>query len=250
MICTSTPRIPRPRSMRREHTCRSSSWPVIRDSKANTSGTRCPPCPSGRSRGSSGRRRCGRDPDGTNVLYYSTPATIPLGCLAKVPPTGCVKTTNGESSAMCISRATSANPAGPFVDDSSSAFVCPLAQGGAIDPSVFVAPDGTPWLLWKSDGDCCNMPTDDLFPAALGRRALGGRSGPSADRGDPELGGESGRGAVDDRERQHLLALLLGQSLGNRQLRHRRGALCHRRRALYQTARPCLALVDGLRGTE
>ena len=60
---------------------------------------------------------------------------------------------------MCISRATSANPAGPFVDDSSSAFVCPVSKGGAIDPSVFVAADGTPWLLWKSDGDCCSLPT-------------------------------------------------------------------------------------------
>ena len=98
-------------------------------------------------------------PDGTYVMYYSTPATIPLGCLSKTLPTGCVKTTNGPSSAMCISRATSANPAGPFVDDSSSAFICPLTQGGAIDPSVFVASNGTPWLLWKSDGDCCNMPT-------------------------------------------------------------------------------------------
>ena len=98
-------------------------------------------------------------PDGTYVMYYSTPATIPLGCLSKTLPLGCVKTTNGPSSAMCISRATSANPAGPFTDDSSSAFVCPLAQGGAIDPSVFVAADGTPWLLWKSDGDCCNLPT-------------------------------------------------------------------------------------------
>ncbi len=98
-------------------------------------------------------------PDGAYVMYYSTPATIPLGCLSKFLPVGCVKTTNGPTSAMCISRATSANPAGPFVDDSSSAFVCPLSQGGAIDPSVFVASDGTPWLLWKSDGDCCNMPT-------------------------------------------------------------------------------------------
>ena len=98
-------------------------------------------------------------PDGTYVMYYSTPATIPLGCLSKTLPLGCVKTTNGPSSAMCISRATSTNPAGPFIDDSSSAFVCPLSQGGAIDPSVFVASDGTPWLLWKSDGDCCNMPT-------------------------------------------------------------------------------------------
>jgi hypothetical protein len=98
-------------------------------------------------------------PDGTYVMYYSTPATIPLGCLAKSPPAGCIKTNNGETSAMCISRATSSNPRGPFVDDSPSAFVCPVSQGGAIDPSVFVAPNGTSWLLWKSDGDCCNEPT-------------------------------------------------------------------------------------------
>jgi hypothetical protein len=98
-------------------------------------------------------------PDGTYVMYYSTPATIPLGCLARSPPSGCVTTTHGRSSAMCISRATSTSPAGPFVDDSASAFVCPVRKGGAIDPSVFVASDGTPWLLWKSDGDCCNLPT-------------------------------------------------------------------------------------------
>ena len=60
---------------------------------------------------------------------------------------------------MCISAATSTNPAGPYVDDSSSAFVCPVAQEGAIDPSIFIAHDGTPWLLWKSDGDCCRLPT-------------------------------------------------------------------------------------------
>jgi hypothetical protein len=98
-------------------------------------------------------------PDGTYVMYYSTPATIPLGCLARHPVRGCVTTTNGPSSAMCISRATSSSPAGPFVDDSSSAFVCPTSEGGAIDPSVFIGSDGTPWLLWKNDGDCCNLPT-------------------------------------------------------------------------------------------
>ncbi len=52
-------------------------------------------------------------PDGTYVLYYSTPATIPLGCLGKTPPTGCVHSINGPTSAMCISRATSTNPSGP-----------------------------------------------------------------------------------------------------------------------------------------
>jgi len=110
-------------------------------------------------------------PDGTYVMYYSTPATIPLGCLAPSPPYGCVTTTNGRSSAMCISRATSTSPEGPFVDDSSSAFVCPVSQGGAIDPSVFVASDGTPWLLWKSDGDCCNQPTS-IFSQQLSADGL------------------------------------------------------------------------------
>jgi Glycosyl hydrolases family 43 len=98
-------------------------------------------------------------PDGTYVMYYSTPATVPLGCLATPPTTGCVKTTHGETNAECISRATSSSPTGPFVDNSTSAFICPLDDGGAIDPSVFVASDGTPWLLWKSDGDCCDEAT-------------------------------------------------------------------------------------------
>jgi glycosyl hydrolase family 43/uncharacterized protein DUF732 len=98
-------------------------------------------------------------PDGNYVMYYSTPATVPLGCRATPPATGCIKTVQGETSAECISRASATNPAGPFVDNSTSAFVCPLAEGGAIDPSVFVASNGTPWLLWKSDGDCCDEAT-------------------------------------------------------------------------------------------
>jgi hypothetical protein len=98
-------------------------------------------------------------PDGTYVLYYSTPATIPLGCLATPPATGCVRTATGETAAACISRATATSPAGPFTDSSSSAFICPIDQGGAIDPSVFVSSNGTAYLLWKSDGDCCHKPT-------------------------------------------------------------------------------------------
>jgi hypothetical protein len=66
---------------------------------------------------------------------------------------------NGWTNAECISRATSSSPTGPFVDDSSSAFVCPLDEGGAIDPAVFVDSAGKPWLLWKSDGDCCDEST-------------------------------------------------------------------------------------------
>jgi hypothetical protein len=110
-------------------------------------------------------------PDGTYVMYYSTPATVPFVCLADPASAGCIHTANGPSSAMCISRATSTNPAGPFVDDSSSAFVCPIAEGGAIDPSIFIAADGTPWLLWKSDGDCCGLPTT-IYSQELGADGL------------------------------------------------------------------------------
>ncbi len=98
-------------------------------------------------------------PDGTFVMYYSTPATNPINCIYKVTNPGCTVTTNGPNTAMCVSRATSTSPSGPFVDDSSSPFICPYQQGGAIDPSIYIRSDGTPWLLWKSDGDCCNQPT-------------------------------------------------------------------------------------------
>ncbi len=78
-------------------------------------------------------------PDGRFVLYYATPSSP-------------------GSERMCISRALGSSPAGPFRDDSTGPFICPLAQGGAIDPSVFVD-DGVPYLLWKADGNCCKLPT-------------------------------------------------------------------------------------------
>lgn len=83
-------------------------------------------------------------PDGTFVLYYTTLDTA--------------------SGRQCISAATSADPAGPFQDSSTAPMVCPIDKGGAIDPSVVVAPAapgqaaGT-YLLWKSDGNCCALPT-------------------------------------------------------------------------------------------
>jgi len=82
-------------------------------------------------------------PDGTFVMYYATPAPSPA---------------DGQPRRQCISRATSDSPAGPFTDDSRGPFICPLAQGGAIDPSVFVD-HGRPELLWKADGNCCGLPT-------------------------------------------------------------------------------------------
>ena len=153
-------------------------------------------------------------PDGTYVLYYATPATHPMNCVAKPTSYGCVETTHGPNTAMCISRATSTNPAGPFVDDSASPFVCPYAQGGAIDPSIYVRSDGTAWLLWKSDGDCLQRADVHLLPTALPRRTVDGRGTPRAHRRHAGLGGRPGRGTIDDQGGEHLLALLLGQSLG------------------------------------
>lgn len=74
---------------------------------------------------------------GTYHLYYA------------VDPTG--------STDECISVATAGQPQGPFSDTSSAPLECQNALGGSIDPSVFVAADGTPYLQWKSGGPGSSM---------------------------------------------------------------------------------------------
>ena len=56
------------------------------------------------------------------------------------------------SGVECISVATSSQPEGPFIDSSTAPLVCQPSLGGSIDPSSFVAADGTPYLQWKSGG--------------------------------------------------------------------------------------------------
>jgi beta-xylosidase len=51
---------------------------------------------------------------------------------------------------MCISISTSRRPWRGFVDRTRRPFICP-ANRGAIDPEFFRAPDGTRYLLWKSE---------------------------------------------------------------------------------------------------
>lgn len=60
-------------------------------------------------------------------------------------------TRDAASGRQCISRATSTQPQGPFVDTSTAPMVCQLDLGGSIDPSPFVDTNGTLWLVWKSD---------------------------------------------------------------------------------------------------
>lgn len=78
-------------------------------------------------------------PDGKYVLYYA-----------------------GRDQAVsheCIGHAVSTSPAGPFVDKSSAPFICQAAFGGDIDPAHFVDSNGTVYLMWKNDGNCCGETT-------------------------------------------------------------------------------------------
>ncbi len=68
-------------------------------------------------------------------------------------------TRHSASGRQCISAASADSPEGPFVDSSSEPLVCDLEHGGSIDPSPVVDRDGSLWLLWKSDGNCCGLPT-------------------------------------------------------------------------------------------
>jgi beta-xylosidase len=54
---------------------------------------------------------------------------------------------------QCIGAATAADATGPFVPASAEPLVCQAELGGSIDPHPFVDGDGTPYLLWKADGN-------------------------------------------------------------------------------------------------
>lgn len=64
-----------------------------------------------------------------------------------------------QSDRQCIGVATSTKPEGKFRDTRDSALVCQLSEGGSIDASPFRDSDGRLYLYWKSDGNCCNLPT-------------------------------------------------------------------------------------------
>ncbi len=61
--------------------------------------------------------------------------------------------------AQCITLARADHPEGPFVDSSSKPLVCQVDRGGSIDATSFVDADGSRYLIWKNDGNCCGLPT-------------------------------------------------------------------------------------------
>jgi arabinan endo-1,5-alpha-L-arabinosidase len=60
-----------------------------------------------------------------------------------------------DGGSQCIGVATSDNPEGPFLPVGDEPIVCQINLGGSIDPASFVDNDGTRYLLWKNDGNCC-----------------------------------------------------------------------------------------------
>ena len=63
------------------------------------------------------------------------------------------------SNRQCIGVAVSDAPQGPFRDQSDAPLICQVNEGGSIDASPFRDEDGTLYLYWKNDGNCCMRAT-------------------------------------------------------------------------------------------
>lgn len=63
------------------------------------------------------------------------------------------------SDRQCVGAAVASSPEGPFTDASERPLVCQADLGGSIDASPFRDTDGQRYLLWKNDGNCCNLNT-------------------------------------------------------------------------------------------
>ncbi|MGH2401170.1 MAG: glycoside hydrolase family 43 protein [Candidatus Limnocylindria bacterium] len=63
------------------------------------------------------------------------------------------------SGTQCITVAVADAPEGPFVDDSDAPLVCQADMGGTIDATPFRDTDGTLYLVYKNDGNCCGRIT-------------------------------------------------------------------------------------------
>lgn len=91
------------------------------------------------------------------LLYYTTPA------LEMPRPDGVPS--------QCIGVAVSETPEGPFEDRSDGPLACQPELGGSIDSTYFRDGDGTQYLIWKNDGNCCGIETrfyiSELSPDGL-----------------------------------------------------------------------------------
>jgi len=60
---------------------------------------------------------------------------------------------------QCLSVGVAEAPEGPFKDTSEEPLECQVDLGGSIDSSPFRDEDGSLWLVWKNDGNCCGKHT-------------------------------------------------------------------------------------------
>jgi beta-xylosidase len=77
--------------------------------------------------------------EGTYVLYYTANAA--------------------DLGKQCIGRAVATKPGGPYRDEMKKPLLCQVDEGGSIDAAPFRDEDGSLYLLWKNDGNCCGMDT-------------------------------------------------------------------------------------------
>ncbi|MFS0866616.1 glycoside hydrolase family 43 protein [Microbacterium sp. 179-B 1A2 NHS] len=63
------------------------------------------------------------------------------------------------SGRQCIGVAVAASLDDEFTPLGDEPLVCPVDAGGAIDAATFDDADGTRYLLWKTDGNCCAQDT-------------------------------------------------------------------------------------------
>lgn len=64
-----------------------------------------------------------------------------------------------ESMKQCIGLAVAESLDRPFRDPHDAPFICQTEEGGSIDASPFRDEDGTLYLYWKNDGNCCMQST-------------------------------------------------------------------------------------------
>ncbi|MDN3495312.1 glycoside hydrolase family 43 protein [Planococcus sp. APC 4015] len=81
------------------------------------------------------------------------------------------------SDRQCIGVATASVVTGPYEAQEGEPLICTLDEGGAIDPATFTDDDGSRYLLWKNDGNCCALDTwVQLTPLAADGLSLAGPS--------------------------------------------------------------------------
>jgi beta-xylosidase len=65
---------------------------------------------------------------------------------------------DNSSNKQCIGHAVASAPSGPFRDAAAKPLLCQTELGGSIDPDPIKAADGSLYLYWKNDGNCCDLP--------------------------------------------------------------------------------------------